>query len=135
MRSTHYPAKGWKSPGVSIVAGTFSCDGSATPSIQLGAGWSTTGPSTGVYTVTFTDSYPALISCVVSLEDAAGGSANAILTDATVTTATGGTLTIETQSADGTAADLSTAGQRVATWSSGASPGARPPHLTTTTPP
>jgi len=101
---THYHDAQWKSPGVAVISGTFDCNNTSAPSVTTGAGFTVAAPSTGVYTVTLAEKYPALISCVVSLQQAAGGNDDAKLTGHSV--ASGPTLTIETQSADGTAANL-----------------------------
>ena len=53
------------------VAGSFICVNGADPTNCRGEGYTVARSAEGVYDITFATSYPLLISCVVSLEDAA----------------------------------------------------------------
>jgi hypothetical protein len=102
------PAKGGypltaKTPGIHIVAGSFTTAGASAPSVVLGAGFTVSAPTAGKYTVTLTDGpFAQLIGRSVDIHD---GGANS-----TVTAHTGSFTTsaveIFTQSAPGTDANL-----------------------------
>ena len=53
--------------GTSHVEGSFAVDSSGDPTTVKGVGFSVAHTSTGLYTVTFSDKYQALISAVVTL--------------------------------------------------------------------
>lgn len=48
--------------GVVVIAGSFAPDGSSAPTKVSGLGYSVVHASQGVFTITFQDSYPALLS-------------------------------------------------------------------------
>jgi len=64
-------------PGVKVIAGSFTTNGSSNPASanNTGAGWSVARTGTGELTVTLEDSFPGLISAQCSLAlNAAGDS-------------------------------------------------------------
>jgi len=114
-RRTYYPESLHKSPGVHRVSGSFVTNGSSAPTVVYGAGFTVSAPSTGVYTITSTgDFFPGYIAFGCDLMGSTGSNDVALFSSITTTTATGWTAVIETQSAAGTAADLT--GPTVSFW-------------------
>lgn len=96
-----------RTPGVRRYSGSFTTAGSSAPSVIYGEGFTVSAPSTGVYTVTIDQRFTACIAKGADIDGAAGNDDEVRITAHTLGTATANaTLTIETQSADGTAANL-----------------------------
>lgn len=99
-----YPLGGVASPGIYVVPFSFVTAGASAPSVVRGAKVSVGTPSTGVYTVTLTDKFVAIVSAQISLAEQGTGSNDAAYIDEIDVDA--GTITIVTQSAAGTDANL-----------------------------
>lgn len=112
MSQLVYKDQGSNVPGRIDVFGSFVCDGTNAPSVITGKGFTVSAPATGVYTVTLTDqTFTRLVSANVDLAMATGANDNAFLTQGSFSAAPASgsaTFTIETQSVDGTAANLAT---------------------------
>ncbi len=89
------------------LEGSFTCNGAAAATSPKAAGYSVRRTGTGTYVVTFDRPFRALVSCNVTLQQATAGNDCAFLVSSTLGSASAGaTLTIETQSVAGTAANL-----------------------------
>lgn len=94
-------------PNVHRVAGRFTTADDAAPTAQRGKGFNAVGaPTTGVYVVTCKQTFGDYIGAGAQLDGAAGNAQDVKVTAVSPTAAGGATITLETQSADGTAADL-----------------------------
>jgi len=114
-RKVAYKDATHKAPGVHRVVGAFVTDGANAPSTVYGAGFTVSAPSTGVYTITSTgDYFLGYVGFGCDLMGSTGSNDVALFSAITTTTATGWTATIETQSAAGTAANLT--GPTVSFW-------------------
>lgn len=97
----------YRNAGCIEYEGSFTTAGSSAPSVTKGLGFTVSAPTTGVYTVTFDRQFYDYIGFSAVINGATGTN------DAVYVTAidpnpgtTNATMTIETQSAAGTAADL-----------------------------
>ncbi len=104
-RLSTYPAKGFRNPGRVVIEGTFTTAGSSAPSTVLGTGFTVGAPSTGVYTITGQGKFNGSYAKWCDVTRTAGGTESAKITSLAFSSGSW-TLTIETQSADGTAANL-----------------------------
>lgn len=97
----------FRTPKRSVLEGQFTTAGAAAATSPKGAGWSVRRTGTGTYVVTFERQYKELAAAHVTLQQATGGNDCALLVTYSAGTASApATLTIETQSSAGTAADL-----------------------------
>jgi len=107
-----FPAPVVNTPGTYVVEGSFDCNGVSAPASPRGLGFSVAAPSTGRYTVTLDsirDGDTAALEVAAefcSLTQAGGANDVAFVSDTSGLTS-GRTFVIETQSAAGTAANLS----------------------------
>jgi hypothetical protein len=87
--------------------GSFTTADTAAPTVVKGEGFTVSAPSTGVYTVTFDRRFYDCIAKVASIDGATGHTQKAEITaHAAAPSTTNATITIETQSSAGTAANL-----------------------------
>lgn len=105
---THYQQAYHSSPGLAYVPCSFSL-ASGTPTLATGNGMSVAKTGTGEITVTYAQRYAGKVAILVTLEDtAAAGTKVAYLDSWSAGSGnTAATALITTQSAAGTAADLS----------------------------
>jgi hypothetical protein len=97
----------YKNPARQVYEGSFETDGSGAPINLVGAGFSVSTPSTGVYTITLTDGpFKRVITAEAWLEeDLTSSSKRAFVKDAQLLLTTK-TFEVVTQSQAGTAANL-----------------------------
>lgn len=87
--------------------GSFVCAGAAAATSPKGRGYSVRRTGTGTYVLTFQRNFKAMVFCSANLLQATGGNDVAFVVSYTLGTATTpATMTIETQSSAGTAANL-----------------------------
>lgn len=77
---TTYPSKGWLTPGILLIAGSFLQNASANPIVLIGTGFTVAYVSAGKYTVTLSKTYHRCIAVLVT----AGESTNTGLFKANV---------------------------------------------------
>jgi hypothetical protein len=90
--------------------GSFTTNGDAAAASPKGAGFSVHHHDTGLYLITLDRAWAEIVSIDVNLGQAAAGNDAAFYVPSTVTPGAGNTpasFDIQTQSADGTAADIS----------------------------
>lgn len=85
--------------------GSFTTNGASAPTVVGGKGFTVSAPSTGVYTITFDRKYPGMVCCLADLATADGTATNDEVHAGGYTASTG-VLLLTTESAAGTAADL-----------------------------
>lgn len=109
-RQTTYEQESLFNPGQVEISGSFVCNTTSAPATTRGRGYSVGAPSTGVYTMTMTQRFDAAYSLTATLLQPAAGNDDVKITAFDPAPSAGGnaTVTIETQSADGTAANLDT---------------------------
>lgn len=103
-----YPLQGCKTPGASLLVGSFATANTSAPSVVKGAGFTVSAPSSGVYTITLSDGWCKYAIGVGSpgLEDSTTNANDTVRWGDLDAVATAGTFTIITASAAGTDANL-----------------------------
>jgi hypothetical protein len=102
-----YRPMGVKTPGYSLLFGSFTTAGTGAPTVVDGAGFTVSAPSTGVYTITISDGRCSkAIGMGLDLEDSTTNANDTVRWGDLDAVATAGTFTIITASAAGTDADL-----------------------------
>lgn len=87
------------------VCGSFVTNGSSAPTVIRGKGFTVSAPSTGVYSITIDRAYPEMVCCVTGFSNGDTTATNDEAQVGTYTASTG-VLTLITESAAGTAANL-----------------------------
>lgn len=99
--------RAFSTPKAYEIEGSFTCAGAAAATSPKGRGYTVRRTGTGTYVVTFTRNFKAVVHVAANLLQATGGNDAAFAVSYTLGTATTpATLTIETQSSAGTAANL-----------------------------
>lgn len=105
-----FPLDGANYPGGQIIVGSFLCNGASAPTVVVpsrNAKFTISAPSTGSYTITFTDGIvPGAIGAVANLADTAANSTKRAFVSNWANLQTVGTLTLQTQSTAGTDANI-----------------------------
>jgi hypothetical protein len=106
-RSPRTVKREFRNFGSAVYSGSFVTDGANAPSVVKGKGFTVAAPGTGVYVITFDEKFYGYVAAFVGIHGATGTDDGAYWTAIDpAPAATNATLTVETQSALGTAANL-----------------------------